>query len=71
MVVIYTAPLLVFGFFGYRRWKRHYRSENSVLGYYLRYATGRRETDDPWPVYGLKIGVFLIWIVVVTSLRSG
>jgi hypothetical protein len=66
--ILSILPLPVFGLFGFLKWKRHYGPESSMIGYYLRYTSGKRATDDPWPIFTIKMVVFLIWFMVVTPL---
>ena len=67
-IAVLLAPLMVFGVLGFRKWKRHYGADGTVSGYFFRYVSGKRATDDPWRVYALKMGVFLSWFIVVTSI---
>ena len=68
LVAALLLPLAVFGVFGFQKWKRYYGADSTVSGYFFRYVSGKTATDDPWKVYVLKIGIFLGWIIVVTSL---
>ncbi|WP_295533925.1 hypothetical protein [uncultured Thioclava sp.] len=67
-IAVLLLPLMGFGVLGFQKWKRHYGADSTVSGYFFRYVTGKTATDDPWKVYALKIGVFLGWIIVVTSI---
>ena len=69
-VILFTLPMLVFGLFGFLKWRRHYGSGSSIFGYYLRYINGKRATDDPWPIALLKMVVFVIWFMLFTLLAA-
>jgi hypothetical protein len=68
--ILCTLPLLVFGLLGFLKWRHHYGPGSSIFGYYLRYLSGKRATDDPWPTFELKGVFFLIWFVLFTSLLA-
>ena len=67
-VALAILPIPIFGFFGFRRWKAHYGGDSSLSEYFWRYVNGKRATDDPWPVFALKVAVFVSWFMLVTSL---
>lgn len=67
-VILLLLPLMVFGFFGFQKWKRHYPADNSVFSYFLRYISGKTATDDRWQVYSIKVGAFLVWFMIVNSI---
>lgn len=50
--------------FGYRKWRKHYGDEHGLLGYWLRYATGKRATEDPFAFAVLKMLLMLIWALI-------
>jgi len=66
-LILLILPLIVFGYFGFRKWRDHY-GEGTVFGYYARYMTGKRATDDPFPVYAIKIACFLVWFILLSQL---
>jgi hypothetical protein len=63
-----VLPMLVFGLFGFLKWRHHYGLGSSIFGYYFRYLSGKRATDDPWPTYAFKGIIFLIWFMLFTPL---
>ena len=61
-LAVLLLPLVLVGFFGFWKWRKHYGG-GTILGYFSRYVIKKRDTDDEFPVYALKVGLFLAWIM--------
>jgi hypothetical protein len=63
-VLIAVLPCVVIVIINFRRWKRHYGSGSTIVGYYFRYLTRKRATDDSQLVFLLKGAFCILWLSV-------
>ena len=67
-ILVAIAPMAVITACNFRRWRRHYGMDHTIIGYYFRYLTNKRATDDWWPVFMLKASAWLIWFMACLQL---
>ena len=68
VLTVAAAPMLIITAKNYERWKARYGPNVTIISYYFRYMTARKETDDRTLVYVAKSIICVVWAVITIGL---